>query len=583
MRVTLTEIRALLRKLDGSPADAIESEILECKPWDPDPGRLKGQLREVREAVVCLANAKGGALVLGIKDGARTRKEAIVGVGDLRPDTLRRGIYDGTDPHLLVDCEELVEPEGRLLVLHVPQGLGVHTTSEGVAKVRVGKDCQPLTGSMLAQRLSAGTEFDRTAQPLEGATVADLDPKLIEELQRLLATEGRKPELARLPAADLLEGLGLVRHGEPTLAAVLLAGRSPALARWAPQHEVVFVRYTSRTRYDHRRDLKGPILPLIETLRELFETNLGVATIATESFRELTVPALSWWAAREAFLNAVVHRDYFLRQSVYIELRPGRVEITSPGGFVGGVTPENVLRHAPVRRNALLADVLEAAGLVNRAGMGVDRIYEELLRAGKGLPRYEADEATVRLILPTESHPAFARFVAEETRQGRALDLDDLILLRAITDRGHLDRWSAAAHLQTGENEASERLVTLRERGYLSPRGRGRGTSYFLARAYSDVLRGRVATDESLPLDEEAVRLRIQAVLAERGRLTNADVRRISGYSRSEALRLMRGLREGGLVEIKGRGRGAHYVPGSNLHRSSAAEGPSTRRNRVRD
>ncbi len=582
MRVTASEIRGLLRKLDGSAANSIESETLECKPWDPAPTRLKDQLREVREAVVCLANAKGGAIVLGIRDRVRTRKEAIAGVGDLRPDILRKAIYDGTDPHLLVDCEELVEPEGRLLVLHVPQGLGVHTTSEGVAKVRVGKDCQPLTGSMLAQRLSAGTEFDRTAQPLSGATVADLDPQAIKELQRLLETEGRKPELARLSPVDLLDGLGLVRDTELTLAAVLLAGRSSALARWVPQHEAVFVRYISKTRYDQRHNLKGPILFLIETMRELFETYLGVATIGTEGFRELTIPALTWWAAREAVLNAVVHRDYFLRQSVYVELRPGRVEVTSPGGFVGGVTPENVLRHAPVRRNPLLADVLEAAGLVNRAGMGVDRIYEDLLRAGKGLPRYEADEATVRLILPTESHPAFTRFVAEETRQGRALDLDDLILLRAITDRGYLDRWSAAAYLQADEDDAAERLVALRERGYLTPRGRGRGTSYLLARAFSDLLRGRAATDESLSLDDEAVRLQILAVLGERGRLTNSDVRRISGYSRSEALRLMRALREEGMVEIMGRGRAAHYVPGAGLSEGAPSRKPATRRLRGR-
>ena len=70
-----------------------------------------------------------------------------------------------------------------------------------------------------------------------------------------------------------------------------------------------------------------------------------------------------------------------------------------------------------------------------------------------------------------------------------------------------------------------------------------------------------------MPLDDEAVRLRVQAVLAERGQLTNADVRRISGYSRTVTLRLMRALAEEDLVQFKGRGRGAHYVPGPRLGR----------------
>src|SRR5437867_9637041 len=84
-----------------------------------------------------------------------------------------------------------------------------------------------------------------------------------------------------------------------------------------------------------------------------------------------------------------------------------------------------------------------------------------------------------------------------------------------------------------------------------------------LARAFSDLVRGRLVTDDRMPLNDEAVRLRIQAVLAERGRLTNAEVRRLSGYSRTQTLRLMRALQEEELVAFKGRGRAAHYVPGN--------------------
>jgi ATP-dependent DNA helicase RecG len=561
VRPTLSELRTLLRQLDGQPADAIESETVECKPWQAESQHFADQAKKLRESVVCLANARGGVILLGIEDRRRTRRDAIHGVGALPADRLRKAIYDGTDPHVLVDCEELIEPEGRVLALFVPRGLGTHTTSEGVAKIRVGKDCQPLTGSMLAQRLGAGTQLDYSAQIVGGASMGDLDPDALKQYQRILATEGRKPELGRQEPRELLENLGLVQDGQVTLAAVLLLGRSPALARWAPQHELIFLRYVSRTRYDVRHNLKGPILKVLDRIQELLEAHAKLSTHAAGSLGELTTPDLSWWTAREGVLNALVHRDYFLRQSIYVELREGRVEITSPGGFIGGVTPKNVLRHPPVRRNPLLAASLESAGLVNRAGMGVDRIYEELLRAGKSLPRYEADEGSVRLVLPTETHAAFARFVAEERRAGRELGLDDLILLRGVAERGQIDRWSAAEDLQCGEAEGANALVSLRERGYLTPRGRGRGTAYSLARSFSELIRGEQATLEGLDLDTAAVSLRVQAILRERGRLTNADVRRISGYSRTDALRLVRTLQTEGVLRMEGRGRGAHYVP----------------------
>lgn len=569
MRLTTDQLRSLLGRLDGAPADAIESDVLECKPWDPAPGRLKEQLAVAAESVVCLANANGGTIILGISDRARSRAAAIHGVGALDPETIRRAVFDRTEPHLTVDIEELIEPEGRLLLVRVPRGVVPHTTSDGLAKVRIGKECRPLTGAMLTQLVVERRAFDPTAQVVADAKLRDLDPEQVANLQHRVATDGGKAELGRLPPDEFLGNLGLVQDGAVTLAAVLMVGRRAALARWAPQHEIVFIRYTTATRYDVREDLKGPIVAALDSLQQRIEAHLRLALIDGGGFRELTAPDLTWWTAREAVLNGLVHRDYFLNQSVYVELRPERVEVVSPGGFIGGVGPENILRHPPVRRNPLLADAMQAAGYVNRAGMGVDRIYEELLRLGKPMPAYESQPGFVRLILRTRSHAAFARFVAEETRLGRSLNLDDLIVLRGVVDRPDLDRWSAAKVLQTpDEADAARRLASLGERGYLAPNGRGKGTGYRLARGLSNLLPGHLVTDEGLDMDPEAVRIRIQAILAERGRLTNAEVRRMFRYSRAEVVHLMRSLRQQGLATVEGRGRGAYYAPGPKLNQT---------------
>lgn len=550
-----------MAQLDGEPADALESETLEFKNWVEAPDARERQIRELRETVVCFANARGGVIVLGVIDRKRTRREAIVGVGEVDLREIRKAIYDGTSPHILVEIDEMQEPEGRLLAIRVPRGLPPHTTSEGLAKIRVGKECKPLTGPDLARLVASGGQFDPTAEVLPGTSLADLDNEILRLARRILESDESRRNLATLPDDQLLSNLGLLVHGEATLAAILLAGSSSALARWAPSHEVIFVRYPEAGRHDVRRDLKGPILGVLESLQRFFEAHLRVTQVQTDLFSEIQIPDLTGWAAREAVLNALVHRDYFLRQSVYVEIHPKKVMIASPGGFIGGVSPENVLRHSPVRRNPLLASACQALGLVNRAGMGVDRLYIELLRLGKGMPRYEADEANVRLILPTATHEGFARFVNSEERERRQLELDDLIVLRTLAERGDLDRWSAAKVLQLTEEEAAERLVSLRERGYLRPHGRGRGTSYQLERHLSEKLRGTLATDDDTQIDSEAVRLRVLAVLRERGELSNTDVRRLSGFSRQEVLHLMMALRKSGDVVLEGRGRAATYRP----------------------
>ncbi|MDR7420804.1 MAG: ATP-binding protein, partial [Armatimonadota bacterium] len=489
-------------------------------------------------------------------------------VGDLDPEALRREIYRGTAPPILVEIEEWSEPEGRILAIHVPRGVPPHTTTEGVGKIRVGKECRPLTGADLNRLLVESRRVDLTWEPVDGARSSDLDPAQIDALRRLLASDGGKPDLAALPPQEMLANLGLVREDGVSLAAILLLGTTAAIARFAPQHEVSVIHYRSATRYDKRHDLKGPFLAVLDQIQRILEEHMRLTTVQEQGFRELLFPDVSWVAAREAVLNALTHRDWFLHQSVLVELRPGRLVVASPGGFLGGVSPENILRHAPVRRNPLLAETFQAVGYVNRAGMGVDRIYEELLRAGKGIPRYEADEAGVRVSLPTVTHEAFARFVAGEIRARRPLDLDDLIVLWAVTAGGELNRRSAARVLQLSDEEAGQRLAALRERGLLVARGRGRGASYGLARHLSDLLRGRIATDLDLPLNDEAVLLRVQAVLAERRSLSNAEVRAMTGLPRQEAVRIMNRLRLQGLAVVEGRGRSARWVPGPKLART---------------
>jgi hypothetical protein len=195
-------------------------------------------------------------------------------------------------------------------------------------------------------------------------------------------------------------------------------------------------------------------------------------------------------------------------------------------------------------------------GGASRSGIGA-RIIALFYR----YKRYETDEATVVLHLPTVTHQPFVRFVTDEERERRELDLDDLILLRAAADRGEIDRWTGSRVLQLTEDDAAEKLKSLRERQYLDPRGRGKGTAYRLARRLSDLLRGTPATDDDVVLDREAVRLRLLKVLAERGSLTNAEIRRLSGFGRQEVIRLMRELRNSGDVVLQGKGRAAVYRP----------------------
>ncbi len=172
-------------------------------------------------------------------------------------------------------------------------------------------------------------------------------------------------------------------------------------------------------------------------------TRVGVADYAERSFRE-------------AVANALVHRDYTRMGAVHIQWRADRLEVSNPGGFPAGVRLDNLLVTAPRPRNPLLADALKRAGIVERTGRVIDTIFYEQLRNGRAAPSYErSTETGVTLALAGgEPNLGLVRLVAEESRDGIPLSLEDLLLLTTLAHGGRMTALDAAVVLQREEAAA---------------------------------------------------------------------------------------------------------------------------------
>ncbi len=557
MRWTQKELLKHLSRLQSETADDLETETLEIKGRPKNRDELKKWLIK---AVVCLANHRGGCLLVGVEDRTRSRDRALVGIGGISYEGLTREVYDATDPHILIELEEIQDNGVTLLAAHVPKGIPPHTTTAGEAWIRVEKSCVPLTGTTLARMIASSGEVDLSAASVAGSTPDDLDHAALEKARERLRNQPTLSRLADMGDVPLLEALGLMTGGELNRAAILLFGKPGAIARVLPQHEIMLLRHTSRTRYDQRSDLRGALILELDRIEGFLSSATSLRTVQPRGFTQLEIPTISWEVAREAVLNAVAHRDYFLSQGIIVALHTDKVEITSPGGFLGGISPLNILRHPPVHRNEALARSLRELGLTNRAGLGVDRIFEGLLRSGARPPTYRADEASVSLSLPLGGSDELAAWIVEYEQEDDVLSLDDLIVIRRLMDTGLIDRRSAAEHLQLSESDAADQLAEMRRRRLLIARGRGRATSYELPRPLSERLRGRAITDADHPLEVEGIRLKILELLRERGRLTNAEIRDFSGYNRQQVLAVEKELEGEGLVKLHGYGRGAYIA-----------------------
>jgi len=524
----------MLDRLNEVAADEMESEVLEFKHWEG----AKKSLGEAVEMAVCFANAEGGLVVFGVKDRVKGRANAVTGCERYDLDVWRRGIYEATRPHLTVDVSELDVREGKLILVRVPKGPAPpYGTAAGLYQLRVGKNCMPYSPEDFQRRQVSAGALDWSAEPAEGVTQEDLATTEIGRLRNLIQAHRRGSPLLDLNDQDLLAAIGVIRGNQVTRAGVLLVGRSDRLAEILSGHEVIYLHHTSPTELDFRLDLKAPLLQILERLTDAINTRNPFRTLKMGLFHT-DIPSFPEDAFREAILNALIHRDYLEPGSVYVRHTERQMAISSPGGFIGGITPENVLHAEPKARNRLLAEIFQKIGLVERAGIGRRRIFIPTLAYGKRPPLYEADEHTVRLTLYDGSFDeALASFIGKRQRDGEIFELDELLLLSYLREHPEIDTATAAKLCQLPEARMKDRLdqVCLRSNPWLERRGKARAATYNLSRSAAAEFVGRGVYSRLRAIDRVQWPALIRRYVEEHGSINNSECRELLllGSSRS--------------------------------------------------
>lgn len=527
------DVLRALDQLDTKVADELETEFLEFKPWLPDP---KANMAEAIEYSVCFANKNGGVIVFGVKDRTRGRANAVTGCTRYDLDVWRRGIYDGTRPNLTVDIEELGVPEGMLLLVRVPKcPPQAYGTSSGVFKIRVGKNCMPMDPATFQRLQVAAGAIDWSAEIAEKCSLDDVDPVEVARLRNILKAKRPSSTLNGLKDSDLLKAIGALRDGKPTRACILTVGTKDALSRHFPQHEMIYLYLEKKTEIEKRENLKAPLLHTITRVEELLKANNPIRTLKAGLFH-IDIPAYPDEVVREALLNALIHRDYLAVGSVYVRHLPRELVVSNPGGFVGGITPKNILHAEAKQRNRLLAEIFEKIGLVERAGIGRQRIFIPTLAFGKRPPVYEADEHTVKLTIFDGTYDeALAGYVAERQRGGHDFEIDELLLLAYLREHPEIDVAAAAEFCQRPQARIRDILDRLSQQkdAWLERRGRKGGVTYHLTRGAAAKLASKAAYTKARGIDPIRFPEMIRAYVAQHGSINNSECRELLGLGNS--------------------------------------------------
>lgn len=515
------------------------------------------------DAVVAFANTEGGELYVGVEDDGE-----ITGLHPQHKDAIQLAAFiaNRTMPPVSVTVESF----DNYVRVSIPRMRSIVSSSDGkTQRRRIKPDGTPENVPMypheFASRLSALRLLDYSAQIVPDADYSDLDDVERERLRGIIRSYHGEQSLLELDNEELDKALRLATEDNgrlvPTFCGMLLIGKRESLIRCVPTAEAAF-QVMNGTSLSVNESFTLPILAAFEKIKNFFDARNSEEEIDEGLFR-ISVFDYDKRAFREALVNAFCHRDYTVMGFVRVMLDDDGLTISNPGGFIEGVTLENLLTVEPHGRNTALADALKRIGLAERTGRGIDRIFEGSLLYGKALPDYsESTSVTVKLFIP-KSLPdkAFTRLISEEqARNGNPLPLNTLLVLNELkrSRRASITELSAAIHVS--ETKVKHTVERLTESGLIEAVGTGRGRHYTLsAKVYqqADDVSGYVRQKgiDSVRYPE----MILQYAKSNGGKVTRAETAELLRVSPPQAYRQLKKLEGAGKLLGIGHGKGAYY------------------------
>ena len=382
----------LLELIDGGESDRVE---------------FKESLSEtaavaIREAICAFANdlpnhEKPGLVFIGVNDrgtivGTSITDRAILKLTDMKTDgnilpppsmTVDRRILQGKKVGLII-----VQPSNSTPVRY-----------KGITFIRIG----PRRGIATAQDESILNEkrqygdrpFD--IQPVDGAGLSDLNLAYFEHEYLVKAFSEEVLDANDRSLEEQLAATKMVVAADnptPTVLGILTLGKNPQY--FIPGAYLLFLRIDGREMSDKIIDsleIKGSIPSMLDLLsNKLYAHNRTAVQIGselTEQRTHLYPPE----AIRHLAWNAIMHRNYYNKITnapVLLHWFNDRIEIISPGGLFGQVTPENIgTQGITDYRNPNLAEAMKTVGYIQRFGIGIPLSKKLLIEAGHPEPEFE--------------------------------------------------------------------------------------------------------------------------------------------------------------------------------------------------
>ena len=321
--------------------------------------------------IVAFANSGGGRIFVGVeKDGSivgLTGKEAEK-VGE----DMAKVAWDSVRPPFSILSKSIPTGDGIVVVIEITDGASKpYCDNKGVYWVKNGPDKRQVKSpEELARLFQSGEKLYAESQVVAASTLEDFDH---ERFERFYETKYSETPPSRTEEGEAyqrtLENLELVDSGRVTVAGLLLFGKRLSVLLPEMKIDAIWFKGTERdsSEWHDQRTITG-------TLTKQYDEGMGFlkrwnARVQGEgSFNQTGRHEVPETVFEELLVNALIHRDYFIKDSIKLFIFDDRIEIRSPGKLPNSLTVDQIRKGVRRSRNVLLASF--APDLLNFRGIG---------------------------------------------------------------------------------------------------------------------------------------------------------------------------------------------------------------------
>ena len=534
-----------------------ESVTVEFKSWIKAKD-MRERISLAVEELIAFANTKGGVLYFGVEDNGE-----VTGCEKYDCQKIMESIYDRTRPSLFTEIEVIQYNIFDVLAIKVIPDGNTYATTDGKCLKRLGKNSKPYYPDEMSNKFLSIQNPDFSSQIVVESSENDINRLEVYNLKEKLRIRDPKSTLPDLEDTAFMRDLGLIKEDgnlyKLTIAGLLFVGKETSIKRLLPQAEVIYLHYSTDNleEYDARIDMRQPIITILDRLTEKIQNSNKIVNVQVGLFR-LEVVDFSEKVFQEALLNAIAHRDYQTSSAVYVKHYPDKIVIENPGGFLSGITTDNIITHPSVPRNKLIAETLQRLKYVQRTGQGVDIIFREMLSSGKPYPQYNVYNDAVSLTIYSSIDDVdFVKFIAQEqNKKQRMMPLAELMVLRYLTDNKRISMSEVQILTQTSLDESRKTISNLTKDGLIELIGK----EYMLTAQVYEAIKSDVEYTKDKVIQFVKAKNRILDYLEEEESITNEKIRELCGFTKQQARTVIDKMRLEGILQLVGKGSASKYI-----------------------